>query len=260
MGNELNATKYKIIKMLGKGGFATTYLAEKENKIYALKKYSDITQEETIELKKIFEVISTLNNPNIIKYYESFNEGNSYNIIMEYGGSYNLKKFIQHYSDKSELIKEKIIYDIIIQICLGLKELHKNNIIHRNLTPNNIILDKNNKIKIAGFSVIKELNPNVNYLKDMVGTSHYMAPEISKGEKYNQKVDIYSLGCILYELLTLNEYYVDSVIDEKPITIPEVYNSKWQEIIDSLLNKDYNARPNIDECIIGIQLIQDEIK
>ena len=260
MGNELNATKYKIIKMLGKGGFATTYLAEKENKIYALKKYSDITQEETIELKKIFEVISTLNNPNIIKYYESFNEGNSYNIIMKYGGAYDLKKFIQHYGDRSELIEEKIIYDIIIQICLGLKELHKNNIIHRNLTPNNIILDKNNKIKIAGFSVIKVLNPNVNYLKDMVGTLHYLAPEISKGEKYNQKVDIYSLGCILYELLTLNEYYVDSVIDEKPITIPEVYNSKWQEIIDSLLNKDYNARPNIDECIIGIQLIQDEIK
>jgi len=185
-------------------------------------------------------------------------EENSYYILMEYGGDNNLKQFIQHYRDRNELIEEKIIYDIIIHICLGLKELHDNNIIHRNLTPDNIILDVNNKIKISGFSVSKVLNSNVHYLKDMVGTLHYIAPEISKGQKYNQKVDNYSLGCIIYELLTLNEYYIDNVIDEKHIIIPEVYNTKWQEIIGLLLDKDYHARPNIEECIISIQSIKNE--
>ena len=68
---------------------------------------------------------------------------------MEYGGESDLNKFIKQYKDKDTFIDEKIIANIIIQICLGLKEIHKNNLIHRDLTPNNIFIDKKNKIKIG---------------------------------------------------------------------------------------------------------------
>ena len=75
-----------------------------------------------------------------------------------------------------------------------------------------------------------------------------MAPEIIKGEKYDAKVDIYALGCIIYELFTLNQYYIDKVIEEKECKIDlEIYNKKWQKLIDLLLKKDYHKRPNIDE-------------
>ena len=260
MGNEEDRKFIKIENIIAKGGFSTIYRIEKDNKYYALKKYDTIPKDEENEFHKIFHVISNLNNPNIIKYYYLYMDKNSYNIIMEYGGNTNLRQLIRKYRAKEELINEKIIYDIIIQICLGLKELHTNKIIHRDLKPDNILINKDNKIKIAGFSISKVLNSKEDYLRDMVGTFHYMAPEIMKGIEYNQKIDIYSLGCILYELLTLNEYYIDK-IDEKETHInSDIYNPKWQELIDLLLQKDYNARPDIEECINRIQLIKNDIQ
>ena len=74
-----------------------------------------------------------------------------------------------------------------------------------------------------------------------------MAPELIKGEKYSTKIDIYALGCIIYELFTLNVYYLDKIIFEKECKIENLYDKKWQELIDLLLNKDYHKRLNIDE-------------
>ena len=74
-----------------------------------------------------------------------------------------------------------------------------------------------------------------------------MAPEIIRGEKYDSKVYFYSLGFIIYELFTLNAYYLDKVIAEKECKINlDLYDKKWQELIDLLLQKDFNNRPNID--------------
>jgi len=121
---------------------------------------------------------------------------------MEYGGNTYLKKYIE----KQELlIYEKIKKDIIIQICLGLKEIHKNKLIHRDLMPDNIFMDYNNKIKMGDFGVSKILTTTQTYTRKQVGKHHCFPPEIEKGEKYNNKVDIYALGCIIYELFTLNE-------------------------------------------------------
>ena len=249
----------KIVETIRKGGFSTVYLVEKDNKYYALKKYVNISEEEVKKIQKVLDALSKLNNPNIIKYYYLYMDKDSCNIIMEYGGETNLKQLIQSHLEKNELIKEKIIYDIIIQICLGLKELHKNKIIHRNLKPDNIIINKDNKIKIAGFSISKVLNSNDEHLIEVIGTVHYMAPEIMKGKEYNRKIDIFSLGCILYELLTLNKYFFDKINEKKTNINSDIYNPKWQELIDLLLQEDYNARPDIEECINRIQLIKNEI-
>ena len=75
-----------------------------------------------------------------------------------------------------------------------------------------------------------------------------MAPEILKREKYNNKVDLYAFGCIIYELFTLSEYYVDKIIDEKDGKINlDIYSKKWQELIDLCLKKNYHQRPTIEE-------------
>ena len=178
---------------------------------------------------------------NIIKYYDTFMENNTFNILMEYGGDNNLKQFIQNYKKKGDFIEEDIIKDIIIQICEALKIIHENEIIHRDLTPDNIFIDKNNKIKIGDFGIAKILTTSNNYTISRIGKEHYFAPEIIKGEKYNNKIDIYSLGCIIYELFTLNEYYNDNNSDDTFIGIKELkinnkkYNPKWQELVDLLL-------------------------
>ena len=238
----INNEEYKIIKELGQGGFGKVYKLQKDNSFYAYKKILiDNSLEENLDdYNNEAKILSNFNNEYIVKYYYSFQEKEYFNILMEYAGDFNLKQFILNHKKKNQLIDENIIKNIIIQICLGLKEIHKLNLIHRDLTPDNIFINENNKIKIGDFGVSKQLNTKNKYAKTDTGKEHYKAPEIIKGEKYDNRADIYSLGCIIYELFTLNEYYIDKYFDEKDGKINiEIYNPKWQNLIDSLLKKIY---------------------
>ena len=252
MGNKttltINSKEYKIIEIIGRGGFGIVYKLEKDNEYFAFKKISiaNLLIEEVNKFLEEAKILATFNNEYIVKYYYSFIEKDYFNILMEFAGNSNLKQFIKNYRNKNQLIEEKIIIDIITQICLGLKEIHKNNIIHRDLTPENIFINENNKIKIGDFGVSKRLNTNNQYAITGTGKHHYNAPEIEKGEKYDYRADMYSLGCIIYELFTLNEYYIDK-LDDKTCKIYILYDKIWQELIDLLLKKDYHDRPTIDD-------------
>ena len=160
---------YEIIKKLGKGASGVVYLAKKENKFYALKKIFEPTNEEIKAIQNILNILYNINNEYVIKYYESFIENEFFYIIMEYGGDLNLKQFIGKYKEKNEYLNEIIIKDIIMQICLGLNDIHKNKLIHRDLTPDNIFINKNNKIKIGDFGISKILTINQNYAKTQIG-------------------------------------------------------------------------------------------
>ena len=180
---------YKVIRPLGEGGFGAVYLVEKDNKTYALKKLTKkLKKEEIEEIKKMIETLSKINNEHLIKYYQTFAKNDTFNILMEYAGERNLKQFINDYKNRDELINESIIRSIILQICKGLKDLHDNKIIHRDLTPDNIFIDKKNKIKIGDFGVSKIMTTFNNYAKTQIGKLNYLAPEILKGKDYNNKV------------------------------------------------------------------------
>ena len=162
--------------------------------------------------------------------------------------------------ESGEYIDERVIYFFIKKISLGLKEIHKKNLIHRDLKPDNIFLTSDIKIKIGDFGIAKQLNNGNEFTKTIVGTPLYMAPEILKGEQYNNKVDIWSLGCIIYELCTSNFYY-DNKTQGK--INKSVYGVELQNLIDKLLEKDYNKRPKIEEvCNIVEEYIKkiDEAK
>ena len=244
----INSKEYKIIKELGKGGFGKVYKLQKDNEYFAYKKISigDQSNEEIENCIKEKNILSEFNNEYIVKFYFSNKDNTHFNILMEYAGDSNLKDFIKKYKDKKRLIEQNIIEDIITQICLGLIEIHKNKIIHRDLTPENIFINEDKKIKIGDFGVSKKLTTK-KYAKTYTGKFHYNAPEVEKGEEYDYRADIYSLGCIMYELFTTNEYFLDKSIDGKDCKINiDIYNKKWQEIIDLVLKKDYHERPLIE--------------
>ena len=123
---------------LGKGAYSKVQLIEKDNKKYVLKKIfiKNFSKKEIDKAKLEVEILKQFNNEYITKYYDSNIENDEYlNILMEYGGKSNLDTFIKDYKDKKDPIDEKILKKIILQICLGLKEIHKANIIHRDLKP-----------------------------------------------------------------------------------------------------------------------------
>ena len=206
----------------------------------------------------MLNILKKINNYYVIKYYDSFIEDDCFCVMMEYDGKKNLKQFIEYYKNNCELIPENIIEKIIVQICEGLKEIHKNNLIHRDLTPDNIFIDENNNIKIGDFGISKILSNNTKYTKSQTGKYRYFAPEMELGKKYNNKVDIYSFGCIIYELFFCNEYYLDKLEGKDFKINTDIYNQKWQDLLFELLRKqDYHERPGIEEVYKLVKYIID---
>jgi len=170
---------------------------------------------------------------------------------MEYAGNKTLKSFIEDREDG--LIDQKTLNNIIKQICLGLKEIHKENIIHRDISPDNIFIDEEIlKIKIGDFGI----STISQYSHSSVGKYKYMAPEMQrekgKGNKevrYNKSVDIYALGCVLYELFTFRNYFDDRIRNEVVKINSDFYDEKWQKLIDSMLAIEYHERPSIEEVL-----------
>ena len=118
------------------------------------------------------------------------------------------------------------------------------------------------EIKIGDFGISKQFNPNKEYTKTLnsTGTIEYVAPEILTQKIYNNKSDMYSLGCIIYELLNLKRYFDDNLMHEIK-KIDSNYSDKWQEIINSLLQSDFNKRMDTNQvCDIIFKIIYKEYK
>ena len=256
--NENKKTFSEIIEdipkeKIGKGGFGIVYKFEYDDKIYTLKQIEleKLNEREKNECEKEAQFLSKFNNEYIVKYYDSFIKDNKFNIIMEYAGNKTLKSYIKDRGDA--LIAQETLNNIVKQICLGLKEIHKENIIHRDISPDNIFIDeKNLKIKIGDFGI----STISQYSYSAVGKYKYMAPEMqieegddTKKVRYNKSVDIYALGCVLYELFTLRIYFDDRILNKIEKINLEYYDEKWQKLIDSMLSIEYHERPNIEEVL-----------
>ena len=245
--------EYEVIKELGKGGFGRVIQvkSKSDNNYYAIKEITiKAEMKDGLEnIKKEADILSKFNCNNIVKYYDSCENKDKFYILMEFCAGQNLRDFININIKNNELIEEDILYNIIKQICIGIKEIHNKNIIHRDIKPENIFMNENKDIKIGDFGISKQYNSNKEYTKTIykVGSIEYMSPEIRKKGIYNEKTDMYSLGCIIYELFHLNKYYDDKEDEEVKKIDYNIYNKKWQEIINSLLQKDYNKRMNIKE-------------
>ena len=199
----LISNRYKITKKIASGGMADIFLGKdlKLGRKVAIKILSANYASDrnfVARFKSEAQILSKLDNPNIIKVFEWGKYGNSYYICMEYIEGRNLKEVIEQRGP----LPPDIISDYAIQICNALIAAHKNNLIHRDIKSQNILINRDGEVRVTDFGIAKSLNTDLTKTLNIIGTAHYISPEQAKGEVLDRRTDIYSLGIILYEMLT----------------------------------------------------------
>lgn len=196
--------RYEILEKIGTGGMATVYEAKCKllNRKVAIKVLKDEFSTDS-EFIKRFQIeaqsAASLSHPNIVSIYDVGNEDGLHYIVMELIKGKTLKEVIM---EKGRLEWEEAA-DIASQIASGLEQAHKNHIVHRDIKPHNIIITKDGVAKVTDFGIAKAVsNSTINAYGTTVGSVHYFSPEHARGGYTDEKSDIYSLGVVLYEMVT----------------------------------------------------------
>ncbi|OHT06090.1 AGC family protein kinase [Tritrichomonas foetus] len=251
--------KYKIVKEIGKGGFGRALLVKSmDTQELKVAKEIDFTGKPREWRKSALheaEILQTLKHTNIIKYRNCTKNGNKIFILMDYADGGDLDQFIRAQEKKKKRLPEDKILDIFVQICLGLKYLHDRKILHRDLKPQNVFLTKENIVKLGDFGISKTLENTNDVAKTSVGTPLFSSPEICMGKSYNSKSDIWSLGCILYEMMTFRHAFSGSslgdlavkILTRSPAPMPLQYSVELRQLVIRLLDKNPAKRPTINE-------------
>ncbi|XP_051792055.1 LOW QUALITY PROTEIN: serine/threonine-protein kinase Nek10 [Erpetoichthys calabaricus] len=260
---------YAILDHLGSGAFGSVHKVRKQGgqNLFALKEvnlhnpaFGKDKKDRDSSVEKIVSELTIikeqLNHPNIVRYYKTFLENDRLFIVMELIEGTPLGENFNSLKEKQQQFTEERIWSIFIQICLALRYLHKEKrIVHRDLTPNNIMLGERDKVTITDFGLAKQKQEN-SKLMSVVGTILYTCPEIVKNEPYGEKADVWAVGCILYQMVTLNPPFYSSnmlslatkIVEAVYEPVPEdVYSKKVTDIITWCLTPDPDLRPDIVE-------------
>ena len=245
---------FETLKEIGKGSFSHVYLVKrkKDSKIYALKSVYLERLEKKQQESSINEVriLASVQHPNVISYKEAFwdDNTNSLNIVMEYADDGDLYTKIKKMKEQKIIFDEKIIWDYSIQIIQGLKALHDKNIMHRDLKSENIFITKNNRCKIGDMNVSKVLKEKL--LNTQTGTPYYASPEVWMNKPYSYKSDLWSIGCVIYEMCELKTPFPGKDMEDlfvniclnKVERINKIYSDELWYIIKKLLEVNVDKR------------------
>ena len=195
--------RYEIIELIGSGGMANVYkaLCHRLNRYDAVKIMRDETAANT-ELRRRFcaesQAVAMLSHPNIVSVYDVSHSDDVEYIVMELIEGITLKQYLQ----KKSVLEPAEVLDFTIQIAKALEHAHSKGIIHRDIKPQNIMLLKDGMIKVADFGIASLESDIEENNGEAVGSVHYIAPEQARGQAPDARSDIYSLGIVMYEMLT----------------------------------------------------------
>ena len=248
-------------RILGKGVFGSVLIVKRkeDNETYAMKrvKIGGLTKKELENSFNEVRLLASLNHQNVIGYREAFYDQKSktLNIVMEYADDGDLSTKIKHAIKNHIFFDESTIWSTLIQILEGLKYLHKSNIIHRDLKSANIFLTKKGDVKIGDLNVSKIIGKNMAITQ--TGTPYYASPEIWNDNPYDYKCDIWSAGCIIYEMSSLKmpfrgtsmQMLYNNVMKGNFDPIPSRYSKDLMEIIKLILIRNPNKRPSAEDLL-----------
>ncbi|XP_029065575.1 serine/threonine-protein kinase Nek5-like isoform X5 [Monodon monoceros] len=252
--------KYDVIKAIGEGAFGKAYLAKgkSDSKHCVIKEinFEKMPIQEKEASKKEVILLAKMKHPNIVTFFSSFQENNRLFIVMEYCDGGDLMKRIK--KQRGVLLSEDQILSWFVQISLGLKHIHDRKILHRDIKTQNIFLSKNGMVaKLGDFGIARVLNNTMELARTCVGTPYYLSPEICQNKPYNNKTDIWSLGCVLYELCTLTHPFEGNNLHQLVLKICQArvppisprFSHDLQSLISQLFEVSPRARPSISSIL-----------
>ena len=203
MINKIICNRYKILDHLGTGGMATVWLGYDTilDRQVAIKTFKiDANDEDAVKrFNREAKAVTSLSHPNIVSIYDVENEGEFYYLILEYVEGMTLKDYMV----KNPCIPIETIVHIAKQIAAGLSHAHQNGIIHRDIKPQNILMNENLTCKITDFGIARAYgDTTLTQTNQMLGTVYYLSPEQARGNVATAQSDIYSLGILIFEMIT----------------------------------------------------------
>uniref|UniRef100_A0A673JYG0 non-specific serine/threonine protein kinase n=1 Tax=Sinocyclocheilus rhinocerous TaxID=307959 RepID=A0A673JYG0_9TELE len=252
---------YIPIRVLGKGSFgeATLYRRTEDNSLVVWKEIdlNCLSDKKRRDVMNEISILSILQHNNIIAYFNHFMDKNTLLIELEYCNGGNLYDKINQ--QKGALFKEEVVVWYLYQIAAAVAHIHKAGVLHRDIKTLNIFLTKTNLIKLGDYGLAKKLGSEYSMAESCVGTPYYMSPELCQGVKYNFKSDIWAMGCVLFELLTLTRTFdatnplnlcVKIVQGNWTMEInSDAYTSDLIKLVYECLDQDPEKRPTAEQVL-----------
>lgn len=202
-------------------------------------------------------LVQSVSHPNIIQYLDAFIANNELYIAFEWAEAGDLKRQIRKANEKSVRFDERTIWRYFAQLCAAILHMHQARIMHRDLKPANIFLTLQGVVKVGDLGLGRHLSENTMEAHSKVGTPLYMSPEVLRGEGYDWKSDVWSLGCILYELAMLrspfkaeglNLYGLFQKINKGDYeAIPPIYSDHLRRLVTRMISLTASDRPSMEE-------------
>ncbi|XP_036406407.1 serine/threonine-protein kinase Nek2 isoform X1 [Megalops cyprinoides] len=269
---------YEVLYTIGSGSYGKCQKIRRKSdgKILVWKEldYGTMAESEKQMLVSEVNLLRELKHPNIVRYYDRIIDrtNTTLYIVMEYCEGGDLSSLITRCIKERRYLDEEFILRVLAQLSLALKECHRRSdgghtVLHRDLKPANIFLDIKQNVKLGDFGLARILNHDTSFAKTFVGTPYYMSPEQMNRTSYNEKSDIWSLGCLVYELCALSPPFTaynqkelaEKIREGKFRRIPYRYSEELNTLLSKMLNlKDY-LRPSV-ESIVQSSLIANMVE
>jgi len=247
-------------KDLGRGAYGVAVLVKhRETSVLRVVKTVDLGGMSALARKSAEDEVSLLHrlfHPHIIAYFDTFIEADKLHIVLEYADGGDLYTEVQRRQKDDEYFSEDEAMTLFRQCLSALAYIHKKKILHRDIKTQNIFLMKSGDAKLGDFGISKVMDETM-VAGTVVGTPAYLAPEICNGAKYGSRIDVWSLGAVLYEILALKHPFQASnmaatlmkIISQDPAPLPDRCSEEVKAVVALALQKDQHKRPSAKELL-----------